>query len=321
MGLLPFPWTEFWPGTPVWPDAIPNQKGKVFLVTGGNSGVGYVTVKARFSSWARKSALIKKQKLLLNEATVYLAARNSEKTTKALQKLVEDTGKSKELRFLDLDLSDLNKVKTAAEEFKNCETSWSSGIFRPPLSEFTAQGYDMTLGTNVVALHLFTTLLLPVLRAAKESRIVNLSSIQHHLSHPDIIDYDTFRDGEKRNKLGPPGLYSQSKSAVILLSYAMNRRLKADNITVIPVDPGGIRTDGLRHISWFERFVIRLLTFDCDQAGYNAFYAATLPGLDGKNEIHIVPWMKISTPRRDHLNTKKQDELVIWLDKEVDAYL
>ncbi|KAH8928834.1 NAD(P)-binding protein, partial [Atractiella rhizophila] len=208
--------------------------------------------------------------LLLNEATVYLAARNSEKTTKALQKLVEDNGKSKELRFLDLDLSDLNKVKTAAEEFKkkeprldclinnaqSCETSWSSGIFRPPLSEFTAQGYDMTLGTNVVALHLFTTLLLPVLRAAKESRIVNLSSIQHHLSHPDIIDYDTFRDGEKRNKLGPPGLYSQSKSAVIILSYAMNRRLKADNITVIPVDPGGIRTDGLRHISWFERFVI-----------------------------------------------------------------
>ena len=97
-------WSECLPPPPTWTTAeIPDLTGKVALVTGGNTGIGKETVRA----------------LLEHNATVYLAARNSDKANAAIAELKEATGK--EARFLKLDLSDLHAIKAAAEGFLSKE--------------------------------------------------------------------------------------------------------------------------------------------------------------------------------------------------------
>lgn len=89
------------PGKPSWSaNQLPDLSGKVVLVTGGNAGIGKETVK----------------QLLRKNATVYLATRSQERAERAIEELHEQTGKR--AHFLPLDLSDLNSVKNAAEEYK-----------------------------------------------------------------------------------------------------------------------------------------------------------------------------------------------------------
>ena len=92
---------QSWPPKPTWGvNDIPDLSGKVIVVTGGNTGIGYETAKA----------------LLAKNAKVYLACRSEAKAQAAIAKLKEETGK--EALFLQLDLGDLKAVKRAAEEFQ-----------------------------------------------------------------------------------------------------------------------------------------------------------------------------------------------------------
>ncbi len=92
---------QAFPPAPTWyPADMPDLSGKVVLVTGGNAGIGREIVK----------------QLLRKNARVYLAARSPAKAREAIQSLTAETGKTAE--FLQLDLSDLDAVRTAAQEFK-----------------------------------------------------------------------------------------------------------------------------------------------------------------------------------------------------------
>ena len=92
---------QSFPPKPTWGvNDIPDLTGKVIIVTGGNTGIGYETIKA----------------LLPKNATVYMASRNRSKAEEAIRKLKEETGK--EAMFLEVDLADLKMVKKAADEFK-----------------------------------------------------------------------------------------------------------------------------------------------------------------------------------------------------------
>ncbi len=101
-----FSWTfisHLFPGKPSWTaDHLPDLSSKVFIVTGGNTGIGRGTVKG----------------LLLKNAKVYIAARSKDRVERAITELREETGG--EALFLQLDLGDLNSVKKAAVEFKQC---------------------------------------------------------------------------------------------------------------------------------------------------------------------------------------------------------
>ena len=81
------------------PEDMPDLSGKVVLVTGGNTGIGFEMIKH----------------LLRKNAKVYLAARSEQKGNQAIEALREETGKIAE--FLQLDLNDLVAVRRSAEEF------------------------------------------------------------------------------------------------------------------------------------------------------------------------------------------------------------
>lgn len=97
----PFQWLiQAYPPAPKWsPEDMPDLSGKVVLVTGGNTGIGFEMIKS----------------LLRKNAKVYLAARSQQKGEAAIRALKDETGKTAE--FLPLDLNDLAAVRTSAQEF------------------------------------------------------------------------------------------------------------------------------------------------------------------------------------------------------------
>jgi len=252
-------------------DNISDLSGKVFIVTGGNAGIGKETCK----------------QLLSKNAKVYLAARSESKAQTAIDELEKETGKK--AIFHKLDLGDLDATKKSAQEFLECVTPSpytsrfsnqllycrkesklnvliaNAGVMIPPVDQLTTQKFDLQFGTNVLGHLLFIRLLYPLLvsttTSADPSRVVWVaSSMQYYFNPP--IKYDWITDTEIRKKQNPWFLYAQSKFATVQLAYALQRELgDKDGVVVFSLDPGNIKSDLQRHLqSFIVRAVVRLLS-------------------------------------------------------------
>ncbi|KAJ7928985.1 NAD-P-binding protein [Mycena leptocephala] len=152
---------------------MPDLSGKIALVTGGNTGIGYETTK----------------QLLLKNAKVYLAARSPEKAAAAIKRLQEETHKS--AIFLQLDLADLPSVRRA--QMRSWRKSRGSICFS-----------IMEFGTNAIGHFFFTELLLPALTKSHEetnapARVIHTSSIGHQLAPGNGIEFTTLKGGPERD--------------------------------------------------------------------------------------------------------------------------
>ncbi|KAF7360538.1 Short-chain dehydrogenase/reductase family protein [Mycena venus] len=217
---------------------------QIALVTGGNTGIGYQTVK----------------QLLLKNAKVYLAARSAEKATAAIKRLEEETGKS--AIFIQVDLADLPSVRKAADAFLARESKLdllfnNGGVMTCPVEMLTAQGHDLQFGTNVIGHFFLTELLLPALTKSHQetnvrARILNTSSIGHQMAPGNGIDFVSLKGGperdawikEKRNH--HRRLYGESKMGNILVSKYF-ARTHANVLASCAVHPGGIKTELSRY--------------------------------------------------------------------------
>jgi retinol dehydrogenase 12 len=152
--------TEMFPPKPKWTEKdIPDQHGRVFIVTGGSSGCGYEVSKALYNLNGR----------------VYIAGREVPSAAEAIESIkssppaadqVVQRGKG-ELFFLKLDLADLSTIKASVEKFLGTEERldviWhNAGVMVPPAGSLTKQGHDMQLGTNVLGPFLFQQFLTPM---------------------------------------------------------------------------------------------------------------------------------------------------------------
>ena len=114
---------------------IPSQKGKVVVVTGSSSGIGYEAARV----------------LANKDANVIIAVRNLEKGKKAKEKIIAQN-KDAKVGIMKIDLSDLSSVKTFVEEFKNKFEKLdilinNAGVMIPPYSK-TKGGFELQMGTN-----------------------------------------------------------------------------------------------------------------------------------------------------------------------------
>nr|CAG8589139.1 3291_t:CDS:2 [Entrophospora candida] len=152
---------------------IPDLSGKVAAVTGGNSGIGYVTCR----ELARKNA------------HVFILTRNIERGTTAVEKIKQET-ENQNIEFLQLDLQSLKSVKECAESFLARKLPLhilinNAAIVATKFS-LTVDGIQDQFGVNHVGHFYLTKLLLPTLEASAPSRIVNVSSDGHKFATGNV---------------------------------------------------------------------------------------------------------------------------------------
>ncbi|CAN8099746.1 unnamed protein product [Discula destructiva] len=150
-------WSQFFPPAPVFTEHnVDYQEGKVFLVTGGASGIGFELAKMLYSKNAR----------------VYIAGRSEDKAQQAVEEIrISSPSATGSINFLYLALDDLSTIKSSVDEFKTRESKlhvlWNNaGISQPPAKSVSKQGFELQLATNCLGPFLLTQLLLPLLESA-----------------------------------------------------------------------------------------------------------------------------------------------------------
>jgi NAD(P)-dependent dehydrogenase (short-subunit alcohol dehydrogenase family) len=198
-------------------------------VTGANTGIGKAVAEILYSK----------------NATVWLACRNEEKAQEAMRSIREkapsSTGK---LKFLKLDLSDLNTIKQTVDTFLAQESRLdvlfnNAGVMGPPKGAKSAQGYELQLGVNNLGPHLFTKLVTPLLvktakQAPKDSvRVVWVSSLLAESTSPKHgIDFENL-DYKKNDSFWmeiTAKKYGISKAGNYYQSTEFARRHRADGV-------------------------------------------------------------------------------------------
>ncbi|RKN39566.1 oxidoreductase [Streptomyces hoynatensis] len=248
---------------------IPDQTGRLALVTGANSGLGLVVAGELARAGAR----------------VVLACRDTAKGEAAADSIrARAAGADLEVRRLDL--ADLSAVREFAAEFAAAHDRLdtlvnNAGIMAVPRGT-TADGFETQFGVNHLGHFALTGLLLPVLEAAPEARVVTVTSTFHAFGS---IDFGNLR-GEKRYSRN--GAYSQSKLANLLFAAELHRRLAAVGSPArsLPAHPGWVSTN-LQPNGYgpLMRVVMRssnlLFAAPVRSGARSILCAATLPGLPG----------------------------------------
>lgn len=204
---------------------LPDLSGKLFVVTGANSGTGFHTAEA----------------LALNGAEVVAAARNPAKAEAALAQIRRRKPKGA-LRFEPLDLASLASVKAFADrllaEGRPVDGLVNNaGIMALSRREVSADGFELQLATNYLGHFALTARLLPLLTAAR-ARTVQVSSIVHRRGRIRLDDLNYERD------YAPWPVYAQSKLAMLMFALELDRRSRASGwgLTSVAAHPGYART-------------------------------------------------------------------------------
>ncbi|KAJ7342583.1 NAD-P-binding protein [Mycena albidolilacea] len=290
--------------------------GKVAVVTGGNTGIGYATI----------------QMLARKGAKVYMAARSEERALEAIKQLQSENINDGNVHWLKLELSDPREAKRAAQEFLEKETrldilvnnAAKSGPFK--LDE---DGLLDIMVLNHISHFAFTDTLLPLMKeTAKESgsdvRIVNVSSMAYNR-----VKAETFATREAFNKSygnsfsGYLDTYGHSKLANILHIKALQRRLTAASIpiTCIALHPGAVRTAGsdgflaanIPYLGGFlAKYIAPLVFHPWRYGAMSVAFAAAGAEVAEKREtyrgVFLVPIAAIASPSEFALDERLQEE-------------
>jgi NAD(P)-dependent dehydrogenase (short-subunit alcohol dehydrogenase family) len=206
---------------------MPDQSGRVAIVTGANTGLGYHTAAALAQAGAH----------------VVLAVRNLEKGNLALARIVAAYPQA-DVTLQDLDLSSLDSVRAAAAALREAYPRIdllvnNAGVMWTP-KQLTADGFEMQFGTNHLGHFALTGLLLGNLLPVRGSRVVTVSSNGHRLRaaiHFDDLQWERSYDRY--------AAYGQSKLANLLFTYELQRRLAQhhQNTIAVAAHPGASSTE------------------------------------------------------------------------------
>jgi NAD(P)-dependent dehydrogenase (short-subunit alcohol dehydrogenase family) len=258
---------------------VPDLTGKLAIVTGANSGLGFGLAR----------------RLAAADADVVMAIRNRAKGEAAIEK-IRATVPDAKLTIKTLDLSSLAAVAALGEQL-NAEGRPidilinNAGVMTPPERDTTADGFELQFGSNHLGHFALTAHLLPLLRAAKDARVVSLSSLAARTGRMH------FDDPQFEKSYAPMSAYGQSKLAVLMFARELDRRSREAGWGVLSnaAHPGLTKTNlqisGPSHGREKPALMQRLYTTswrwapflwqEIDEGILPALYAAATPHAEG----------------------------------------
>ena len=279
-----------------------DQSGKVAIVTGANSGIGYEMAR----ELARKGA------------TVVLACRSQSRGETAVSQIRDENPDAK-AKLMLLDLGDLASVRRFADEFNGRYDRLdilinNAGVMMPPL-EKTVDGFELQFGINHLGHFALTGLLHDLITRTPKSRIVMVSSIAHRGGN---IDFDNLNAEQNYNR---SGAYGQSKLANILFAYELQRRFKVSGVDTIATatHPGWTATN-LQANTLVFRMLNPLLAQKPPRGALPTLDAATAPDVQGGDYYGPDGWQAIrGYPAKEQSSDRSHDTAVaarLWTVSE-----
>jgi NAD(P)-dependent dehydrogenase (short-subunit alcohol dehydrogenase family) len=198
--------------------------GKVCIVTGATSGIGFVTAQA----------------LAHQGATVLVVGRNPERSAATVSHIQQETGNSA-VEAMVADLSAQAQVRQLASEvqrrFSQVDLLINNAGALFAQRQLSQEGIEMTFALNHLAYFLLTNLLLERLKASASARIINVSSEAHRGAQLD------FADLQGQHRYRGWRAYTRSKLANILFTYELARRLEGTAAVTNALHPGFVATN------------------------------------------------------------------------------
>ncbi len=246
----------------------PSYQGKVAIITGSNSGIGFDTAL----------------QLAKKDITVIIACRRLEAGEKAKAAILKIYNAAQVIP-MKVDLSSLKDVRQFAAAFQNRFNRLdllinNAGIMMSPYKE-TEDGFENQLATNFIGHFALTGLLLKQLLNTPDSRVVTLSSLAHKWAPINFTDLH-FKNGYNKRKA-----YGQSKRACLVFAYELNRRLSASgkNTISLAAHPGVATTNLGRYFPAIIKQLGSLFLQSSDKGALPVLYAALEKGLKGGEYI------------------------------------
>jgi NAD(P)-dependent dehydrogenase (short-subunit alcohol dehydrogenase family) len=245
---------------------VPDQTGRTILITGANAGIGFEAARV----------------LAGKGAQVLLGCRDETKALDAIDR-IKAVHIDADLAWVPLDLTSLSSIRAAAEQV-NALPQFdvlinNAGVMVPPKT-LTEDGFELQFGVNHLGHFALTGLLLDTLRAQPDSRIVNVSSLAHHMGKIDFDDINAERSYDAMTR------YGMSKLANMLFTLALQQRLsdEATHTIVTGCHPGIADTSLARYLPDWVNSAMPLMQPVFNSAAEGALptlMAATRHGLHG----------------------------------------
>src|SRR5215469_9174835 len=246
-------------------DDVPGQQGRLAVVTGANTGLGFETA----------------QLLATRGASVVLAVRDTEKG-KAAAARIAGTAPGADVMIQPLDLSSLDSIRAAAGELRARHPRIdllinNAGVMFTP-KQATRDGFELQFGTNHLGHFALTGLLLEQMLPVPGSRVVTVSSLAHRIRAR--INFDDLQGERSYSRVAA---YSQSKLANLMFTYELQRRLSGAGTTIaVAAHPGLANTELTRNTPAITAsFYARAMSQNAAMGALPVLRAATDPGVLG----------------------------------------
>ncbi|KAI3390941.1 hypothetical protein diail_8339, partial [Diaporthe ilicicola] len=271
---------------------LEDQAGKVFIITGANSGVGFELAKLLYQK----------------NGTVYIAARSGSKIKNAIDAIEREFPSSTgRLASVVIDLSDLSTIRPAAQDFLEKETRLdvlfhNAGVMLTSNDARSSQGHELRMATNCLGPQLLTHMLAPLLiQTARNQperpdsvRLVWVSSMINSGSPKGGIVWD---DVLNKPKILPGGMeqYMQTKVGDVLLAHEWGERLAGDGVVSVSLHPGLMKTE-LQRDSKAMQTVMGIIFKPAKFGAYTELFAGFSPDVTvQKNGSFLIAWGRFSS--------------------------
>lgn len=285
-------WSQVFPPKPSFTvKDIPSLNGRVFIVTGGNAGVGLELVKMLATRGG---------------CTIYVASRNLSRIEASIAEIQAATSPRDGtppslIKPLVVDFNDLMTIKGGVASFLASESRldvlWNNaGIAQVPPGSKTVQGYEAHMGVNCLGPYLFTKLLTPLL--VQTAKVAPTDSVRVVFTASQIIDGPGSPGGVSLEEQKPGKhpqdkayAYSASKVGNWFLASELDKRIRKDGVVSLVQNPGNLVTKAWNNVDAITRFICSAILYAPEYGAHTELWTGLSPDITASDGgKYALPW-------------------------------